>query len=63
MSISNYVQLGCDGCGVGLVVDSQTYWETDDCAKSEAEDEGWKCYVGGAEDEDYCPTCKTKLDA
>lgn len=57
MSINNYVMMACDCCGEALKIDSQNYWETDDCARSEAEDEGWSCYNGGGEDKDYCPKC------
>ncbi|MEE8299468.1 MAG: hypothetical protein V3R67_08840 [Thermodesulfobacteriota bacterium] len=60
MGISNYVNLGCDVCGIQLVIDGQTFWETSDCARAEAEDEGWKCYIGSGNNIDHCPDCKTK---
>jgi len=60
MATNNYVTLGCDICGLQLKVDYQNYWETDDCARAEAEDEGWECYIGSGDDVDHCPACKSK---
>ena len=57
MSINNYVTMACDCCGKALKIDDQNYWETDDCARAEAEDEGWSCFNGGSNDQEFCPNC------
>jgi hypothetical protein len=63
MSINNHVTLGCDVCGIQLKIDHQSFWETSDCARAEAEDEGWECYIGAADEEDHCPACNHNQDA
>lgn len=60
MSTEQEHYLKCDKCGEAYADDTGRVirGETEDCVRAEAEDDGWLCYQGGKEDQDYCPEHK-----
>ena len=63
MSTERQYYLNCNGCGKQFVgPDGTSVGETAEEIRDEAEDNGWLCYQGSSELDDYCVDCKTKSE-
>lgn len=63
MSTNEQHYLICNLCGDSYHIDGRTVMgETPDCVRAEAEDDGWKCYLGSNNTQDYCLCCRPIME-